>query len=70
MALKMPGPVALAPTLVFHLNVRVPADLVGRLRGTRVTLPVAGNDISVFSRRLLTPFMTNFSVAGKLIPGE
>ena len=41
MALKMPGPVALAPSNVFRLNVRVPGDLVARLRGSRVLLPVA-----------------------------
>ncbi|MCX8255324.1 Phage integrase family protein [Beijerinckiaceae bacterium RH AL1] len=42
----MPGPVRFANG-VYHLNVRVPIDLVARLRGTTVTLPVDGLDVTV-----------------------
>ena len=47
MALRMPGPIAIAPTYVFHLNVRVPADLRDTMRGRFVSLPVAGKDVTV-----------------------
>ena len=47
MALKMPGPVALAPHHVFHLNIRVPRDLLGKVRGTFVALPVDGEQVTV-----------------------
>ena len=47
MAIRMPGPVALGTHQVFHLNVRVPKDLAGRLRGAVVTLPVEGRDVTV-----------------------
>ena len=46
MAIRMPGPVALGTHQVFHLNVRVPADLAAKLRGIRATLPVAESAVS------------------------
>ena len=39
MALFVPGPVALA-TGVYHLNIRVPSDLAGKVKGTVVILPI------------------------------
>lgn len=47
MALKMPGPVALAPAYTFHLNVRVPKDLLDKVRGIFVTLPIDGEEVIV-----------------------
>ena len=41
MALAMPRPIALASG-VFRLNVRLPADLVEKLRGRRISLPFDG----------------------------
>ncbi|MGD0636275.1 MAG: DUF6538 domain-containing protein [Beijerinckiaceae bacterium] len=42
----MPRPVALKNG-VYHLNVRVPADLAKTLKGAPVRLPVAGKLITV-----------------------
>ena len=46
MALSMPRPIALGNG-VYHLNIRVPFDLVGKARGTTVTLPVEGKPSTV-----------------------
>ena len=46
MALRMPSP-SLHPNGVFYLCVRVPSDLVAKLRRTRVTLPVGGRSTAV-----------------------
>ena len=40
MALRMPGPVVLAPDFFYHLKVRVPRDLAKVVRGSHVALPV------------------------------
>ena len=42
----MPRPVA-RKTGVYHLNVRVPADLTHQVIGSLVTLPLAGSVISI-----------------------
>ena len=39
MALRMPHPVALRNG-VYHLNVRVPADVAAQVKGSRITLPI------------------------------
>lgn len=41
----MPRPIALASG-VFHLNVRVPADIVGKASGSTLVLPVGGRDVA------------------------
>ena len=46
MALPMPRSVALQNG-VYHLNVRVPADIAARVRGTAVALPIDGKTIVV-----------------------
>ena len=46
MVLRMPHPTALGNG-VYHLNVRVPADVAHKVRGTLVTLPVDGRDVVV-----------------------
>ena len=45
MAIRMPSPVLFANG-VWHLNIRVPKDLAAKLRGTTVTLPVAGKTLA------------------------
>ncbi len=48
MALAMPRPIALASG-VFHLNIRVPADLAAKVKGTAIRLPLAGRVVTVKS---------------------
>ena len=46
MALRMPRPIAHASG-VYHLNIRVPSDLAGKVRGTAVTLPLGDAQVTV-----------------------
>lgn len=46
MALKMPGPIELGNG-VFHLNIRVPKDLVTIARGAKIALPVGDRSLTV-----------------------
>lgn len=46
MALRMPRPIAHASG-VYHLNIRVPGDLTAKVKGTLVTLPVDGAQVTV-----------------------
>ncbi len=46
MALRVPRPVKL-PSGVFHLNIRVPGDLVAKVKGSVVTLPLGDSDVTV-----------------------
>ncbi len=46
MALRMPRPITNASG-VYHLNIRVPGDVAAKVKGTVVTLPVAGAQVTV-----------------------
>ncbi len=46
MALRMPRPITHASG-VCHLNIRVPSDLAAKVRGTVVTLPLGGAQVTV-----------------------
>ncbi len=46
MALRMPRPIAHASG-VYHLNIRVPSDLVVKVKGAPVTLPIGGSSVTV-----------------------
>ena len=46
MALRMPRPISHANG-VFHLNIRVPSDLIAKVRGTLVTLPLGDAKVTV-----------------------
>ena len=46
MALRIPRPISHASG-VFHLNIRVPADIAAKVRGTPVTLSIDGAPVTV-----------------------
>ena len=46
MTLSMPRPL-MHQTGSYYLNVRIPADLADKVRGTRISLPIAGRQVVV-----------------------
>jgi hypothetical protein len=46
MAFRMPHPVVLGNG-IYHLNLRVPADIAAAVKGSRIALPLDGRTVEV-----------------------